>query len=77
MNEFASEVANWVKFLVEGEWVDASSDTPIDVITSSTEHSPAEHGIAGLGRAAGGMSKLAGCAVQRVSVAVYNTLSAT
>jgi hypothetical protein len=68
MNEYSSEAANPIKFVVEGEWVDASSDAPIDVISPPTKHGPAEHAIAGLGRAAGGMSKLAGCAVQRVSV---------
>jgi hypothetical protein len=73
MNEYRSEVANSIKFVVEGEWVDASSKAPIDVISPATEHGPAEHAIAGLGRAAGGMSRLAGCGVQRVSVAAYCT----
>jgi phospholipid transport system substrate-binding protein len=55
--------------------VDASSDVPIDVITLSTEHGPTEHGIAGPARArssrgsAGGLSKIVGCAGQRVLVA--------
>jgi hypothetical protein len=40
MNEYASEVANLVKFVVEGEWVDASSDAPIDVISPSTDGWP-------------------------------------
>jgi hypothetical protein len=77
MNEYASDVANSIIFFVGGEWVDASSGAPIDVISPSTEHGPTEHGIAGLGRArswrhsAGGMSKVAGCAVQRVMVAAH------
>jgi hypothetical protein len=43
-NEYASEVANSIEFFVGGEWVDASSDAPIDVISLSTEHGPTEHG---------------------------------
>jgi hypothetical protein len=71
MNKYSSEVANSIKFVVEREWVDASSDAPTDVISPLTKHGSAEHAIAGLGRAVGGMSRLAGCAVQRVSVAAY------
>jgi hypothetical protein len=48
MNEYASEVANSIKFFVGGERVDASSDALIDVISSSTEHDPTGHRIAGL-----------------------------
>jgi hypothetical protein len=69
MNEYASKFANSIKCVVEGEWVDASSD----VTLPSTEYGPAEHAIAGLARPAGGMSKVGGCAVQRVSVAAYCT----
>jgi hypothetical protein len=64
MNEYASKVTNSINFVVEGEWEDESSDAPVDVISPSPEHGPAEHAMAGLGRVVGGMSKLAGCAVK-------------
>jgi hypothetical protein len=69
MNEYAIEFANSIKCVVEGEWADASSD----VTLPSTVHGPAEHAIAGLARPTGGMSKVGGCAVQRVSVSAYCT----
>jgi hypothetical protein len=50
MSEIASEVAKSIKFSIAGEWVDASSDAPIDVISSSIECGSTEHGIAEPGR---------------------------
>jgi hypothetical protein len=73
MNENASEVTNSIKFVVDGEWMEASSDVPIDMISSSTEYGPVECGIAGRRRAAGGIPRLAGRAVQRVSVVAHCT----
>jgi hypothetical protein len=32
-DEYASDVANSIKFFVGEEWVDASSDAPMDVIS--------------------------------------------
>jgi hypothetical protein len=57
MKEYASGVASSIKFFVEGEWVDAPDDAPFNVRSSR--------------RCAGGTSKLAGCAGQRVAVAAY------
>jgi hypothetical protein len=33
-NDYAREVANSIKFFIEGEWVDASSDAPINARSS-------------------------------------------